>query len=376
MPLTERQLNRATLDRQLLLERRAVDVVEGVHRVVALQAQEPASPYIALWNRLAGFDPMELGAAFAGGSIVKSSLVRITLHAVTAGDYPRFHAAMVSSLRASRLHDGRYRETGLAIADADGLLLHVLDFARTPRSKAEIEALITERLGAPQPRMWWAYRTFAPLHHVPAGPPWSFSLRSRFRAAPSTLPAEERAAATRHLVRRYLEGFGPASVVDVAQFTILRRPVVREALAALGEDIVRLEGPDGAELYDIAGASIPGGDELAPPRLLPMWDSVLLAYADRSRVIPPDYRRRVIHQNGDTLPTLLVDGRVAGVWRLLDGAIEASAFRALTKADWIGLESEAAALTGFLLARDPKVYSRYHRWWSKLEAAEVRVFGR
>ncbi|MEO7664976.1 MAG: winged helix DNA-binding domain-containing protein [Candidatus Limnocylindrales bacterium] len=374
MHLTERQLNRATLDRQLLLRRGRLPAVEGVRRVVALQAQEPPSPYIALWNRLAAFEAADLDAAFASGAIVKSPLVRMTLHAVVADDYPPFHAAMVSSLRAARLYDGRFRDAGLTIADADELLPRILEFAAAPRSKGEIEALITERFGTPRPRLWWAYRTYAPLHHVPAGPPWSFGSKSRFRAAPSTLPIGQEAAATRHLVRRYLGGFGPASVIDVTQFTMLRRPVVREALVGLGDGISQVEGPGGAELFDIAGASIPRGDEPAPSRLLPMWDSILLAYADRSRIIPPEYRRRIILQNGDTLPTLLVDGQVAGVWRLLDGAIEASSFHRLTKAEWRGLESEAAALAGFLAARDLRAYSRYHHWWSKLEAAEVRVF--
>ena len=102
MTLTARRLNRATLGRQLLLHREPLDVAEAVRRVVALQAQEAPSPYLALWNRLAGFDPADLDAAFARKIVVKATLLRITLHAVHADDYPAFHNAMVPSLRASR----------------------------------------------------------------------------------------------------------------------------------------------------------------------------------------------------------------------------------------------------------------------------------
>ncbi len=164
--LTTRRLNRATLARQLLLARERLDVAEAVRRVVALQAQEAASPYLALWNRLDSFDPADLDAAFAAQAVVKATLMRITLHAVHAEDYPAFHAAMVPSLRASRLHDRRYTSTGLSIAHADAVLPEVLEFAARPRSKAEVEGLLEARFGEPKPRMWWALRTFAPLLHT------------------------------------------------------------------------------------------------------------------------------------------------------------------------------------------------------------------
>jgi hypothetical protein len=104
-----------------------------------------------------------------------------------------------------------------------------------------------------------------------------------------------------------------------------------------------------------------------------MWDSVLLAYADRGRVIPPAYRALVIRRNGDVLPTLLVDGHVAGVWRLAGDGIEATAFHELPERAWQGLADEAWALVSFLAARDPAVYRRYAHWWKELPAAEVRV---
>jgi Winged helix DNA-binding domain len=375
--LTHRRLNRATLGRQLLLHRESLEVVEAVRRVVGLQAQAPESPYLALWNRLAGFDPAALDAAFTEYAVVKATLVRIALHVVHAGDYPAFHDAMVPYLRAPRLGDTRFTRSGVSIAEADALVPHLLEFATRPRTAAEIEGLLDTRLGGHKPGVWWALRTYAPLLHAPDGGPWSFGSRS-FVAAAAQLPAEHipperRDESVRWLVRRCLEGFGPASVPDIAQFTLLKRSVVRDALRAPGDGVVELPGPDGTELFDVPGAPLPEEDTPAPPRLLPMWDNILLAYFDRSRVIPPAYRRLVLRQNGDVLPTLLVDGYVAGVWRVVEGGIEAMAFDSLPDEAWAGLAAEAAALTRFLAEREPIVYSRYAHWWAKLPSAEVRL---
>jgi hypothetical protein len=373
MRLTARRLNRATLGRQLLLRREPLDVVDAVRRVVALQAQEAASPYLALWNRLATFDPADLDAAFADHAVVKATLLRVTLHAVHAQDYPAFHNAMLPSLRASRLGDRRFTTTGLSVADADALVPHLLEFAARPRSKAEIEDLLEARLGDRKPRVWWALRTFAPLLHAPTGGPWSFGAPSSFVAARTKLGPEPLDESVQWLVLRYLEAFGPASVPDFAQFTMLRRPLALQALRALADKVEELEGPDGATLFDVPGALLPAGDTPAPPRLLPMWDSILLAYSDRSRVIPPDYRRLVTRQNGDVLPTLLVDGYVAGVWRPVEGGIEATAFHRLSDEAWSGLGAEAGALVAFLADREPTVYRRYAHWWTTLPSAEVRL---
>ena len=373
--LTARQLNRATLARQLLLERQALDPVQAMRHMVALQAQEPASPYVAMWNRLDGFDPAQLDAAFADAAMIKASLMRITLHAVTTEDYPAFHAAMVDTLRAARLNDKRFKETGLSVEDADDLIPQLRRFVARPRSKADIEGLLERQLGAPpSARLWWALRTYAPIRHAPTGEPWSFKVRADYLAAPRSkrVPTD---AATQHLVRRYLEGFGPATAQDVGQFSLLRMSTVRPALEAMEDELVTLEGPGGAVLFDIADGAIPDGDTPAPPRLLAMWDSILLAYADRSRVIPDDYRSTVIRINGDVLPTVLVDGYVAGVWRPLDGGVEVTAFEKLSRATWQALEGEAASLVTLLAGRDPDAYSRYGNWWPKLPSTERRTIG-
>jgi hypothetical protein len=373
MPLTARELNRATLARQLLLERARLGVPAALERIFVLQAQEPASPYLALWARLRDFDPAGLDAAFADATVLKAPLVRLTLHAVLAGDYPALHNAMAPSLRASRVYDRRYTTSGLAEEDADAAVPKLLDFAAEPRAKADMEAHLAG-FGDGAQRMWWALRTFAPLVRVPGNGPWSFDARSPYVTASERLAPDERQASVRHLVRRYLQAFGPASVVDLAQFSMLGRPLLRAALGELDE-VERLEGPDGTGLFDLAGLPRPDGDTPAPPRLLPMWDSTLLAYADRGRVIPPDFRKLVTRNNGDVLPTLLVDGYVAGVWRPVGGRIEATAFAPLPEKAWAGLQAEATALLAFLADRDPAVYRRYGHWWAKLPDGEVRLLG-
>ena len=377
MALTHRQLNRATLARQLLLGRERCDVADAVGRVVALQAQDAASPYLALWNRIDAFDPDDLTAAYADHRVLKAPLMRITLHAVRAEDYPAFRRAMISSLRASRVGDRRFRGLGIAVEQADALVPDLLTFLREPRTNAEIDGWVRQRCGElPAPGVWWALRTYGPFVHAPTGGPWSFGPRPAYRSAPAvplgrhlggTDQAGDRSgeqAAIRSLIGRYLDGFGPAAIADIAQFTLLRRSVIRDAAATM-DDLVAMTGPEGGALLDRPPGPLPDPDTVAPPRLLGMWDNVLLAYADRSRLIPPAYRRHVIKQNGDVLPTVLIDGQVAGIWRPVDGRIEIGAFHPLTEPDWAALEVEAAALHAMLADREPPIYRRFAHWWVK-----------
>ncbi|MBC9713565.1 AlkZ family DNA glycosylase [Streptomyces sp. TRM66268-LWL] len=375
MTLTARRLALATLDRQLLLERRRIDVADAVRSLCALQAQTPASPYLALWNRIADFAPEDLDAAFADGRIVKAGLMRITLHAVHAEDYPAFHAAMVSCLRAARLYDRRFTDTGLTAADADALLVELTAYLQEPRTGAEAEAEVVARRGEGVERAWWALRTYAPLHHVPAGGgPWSFGHRNTFRAAPAAreVTADE---GVQELLLSYLRAFGPATAKDFARFTLLPSPTVKRAVEALGEALCPVGGPARAPLYDLPGATVPDEDVPVPPRLLPMWDSSLLAHVVPGRFLPQEFRPAAVRRNGDVLPCLLVDGQVAGVWRSLDGGgLELTAFRQLSAGEWRGLTEEAERLVTWLADREPEVYRRYGHWWDKgMPGVDTRV---
>lgn len=374
MQLTARQLNRTALHRQLLLDRQPLGVVEAVRHLVALQAQHAASPYLALWNRLAGFDPAELDAAFAEHRIVKASLLRITLHAVAAEDHPALHALMQPTLRASRLGDRRFTRTGLTSTDADASLPEVLAFLGEARTNAEMQVMTAERFGdMSETGLWWALRTYAPLIHAPTGPPWTFGHRPAYRVAPTIPYPGDRAAAMPALARRYLRAYGPATAADLSQFSTLYRPPAREAFAALADELVQHTGPDGKPIVDLADATIADEDVPAPPRLLGMWDNALLAHADRDRLIPAEVKPLVIRRNGDVLPMVLVDGTVAGIWRPTERGIEVTAFRQLPSAAWDGLAEEAASLAGMLADREPRVFSRYAHWWTSISGTQVRT---
>ncbi|MZD04854.1 winged helix DNA-binding domain-containing protein [Streptomyces sp. SID5785] len=387
--ISARALNRSTLARQLLLERAEVSAEDAVRRVVALQAQQPASPFVALWNRVAGFDPADLDALFSAYRVVKSTMMRITLHAVHVDDYPALRAAVEPTVRGARLRDRRFRDSGLTEADAARLLPELLARAEQPCGGPELKEWLREAAGLQEDvalPAWRMLRQYAPLWHAPSErAPWGFVSGGgqEFVAAgegsrPGLEGDDAAAAGMRALVLRYLAGFGPATVSDVAQFALVQKGRVRAAIRELGAGVVE-SGPteDGAEvLYDVPDGVVPDEDTAAPPRLLPMWDSTLLAYADRGRVIPPAYRKLVTRVNGDVLPTVLVDGYVAGVWRVAqDGAgIEVGAFDALPAPVWEALEAEARGLHALLAGREVSAYRRYDHWWVKgLPVTRTRV---
>jgi len=373
MRLTLRQLNRATLGRQLLLRREPHGVVDTVRRLLALQAQEPPSPYLALWNRLDPFEPAKLDQAFAEHAVIKATLLRMTLQAVHADDYAFLHEAMQPTTR-TRVLDRRFTSTGMTAAEVDALVPELKSFAAsTPRTNADMDARAAEVIpGRPSARAWWAMRTFGPFMHAPTGGAWSFGQRPSYLAAPDGRRPDDPEVALQNLVRRYLGAFGPASIQDIAQFALVQRSRARAAVGAISGELTRHAGPDGTDLFDVPEGQLPPEDSPAPPRLLPMWDSVLLAQADRSRIIPADYRPLITRKNGDVLPALLIDGFVAGVWRPLNDRIEVRAFRQLTEDDWAGVAREACALSALIAGRDPRVYSRYGHWWQDLPAVEAR----
>ena len=372
---TREALTYETMVRQGLSSRRPVGVVEAVRSVLALQAQEPAAPYLALWNRIEGFDANDLDRALVDGSIVKASLFRFTLHAVDAGDVPWARAAMQSRVRDAGYHDV-LDDIGLSAKRVDEILERLSTVMGEPHGSADMERVLSELVPeADDPaRLWSALRTVGAFRHAPTADTWSFGRRPAF--LPCTVAANDEPAATAELVRRYLTAFGPATVADLSQFTILKRSALREVVEAMA-DVVAIAGPDGAQLVDVNdGRPRPEADMAAlPPRLLGMWDSVLLAYADRSRVIPDEHRPHVIRRNGDVLPTVVAGGLVRGVWRALTDAIEVRALEPLDDATLDSLDEEARDLRRLLADREPAAFSRFGRWWDRLPDGPTITIG-
>jgi nucleotide-binding universal stress UspA family protein len=212
--------------------------------------------------------------------------------------------------------------------------------------------------------VWWLVRRQSTLVHVPDGVPWAFGRRPMMVAAASWLSDEgfaEEAAAVEHLVRRYLTAFGPATAADLAQWSGLSAAALRPGIDAVAER--RFADERGRQLLDVADAPLPDADVPAPPRLLPMWDSTLLAFDDRTRMMSDEDRLRVIARNGDVAPTFIVDGRVGGLWWAdHEGGrthIELEPFRPLGAADRTALEAEGERMARFLEPLEPRVYGRY-----------------
>ena len=314
--LTARELNRATLARQLLLERADLDVVNAVERIAGLQAQEPASPHIGLWTRLARFEPADLDRALAERTVVKGTLMRSTLHIVSAADYLHLWPAIVPLLDSIRRQD-RVRPPSPASLAA--LRARAEAFTAEPRGLGELREHLGESDGlTPDEVVWWIRRRVA-FAHAPSDVPWSFGRRPRLAHALAWLGADGWPAtdeALERLVRRYLGAFGPATAADLAQWSGLAVGKLRPGIAAVDAagDLRRFSDERGREVLDLDGAPLPEPDIPAPPRLLPMWESTLLAFADRTRLISDEDRRVVVARNGDTLPTFTIDGVVAGLW--------------------------------------------------------------
>ena len=372
---TREALTYETMVRQGLSSRRPVGVADAVRSVLALQAQEPAAPYLALWNRIEGFDANDLDRALADGAIVKASLFRFTLHAVDAGDLPWARAAMQSRVRDAGYHDV-LDDIGLTAQRVDEILERLSTVMAEPHDNADMEQVLSELVpeaGDPA-RLWSALRVVGAFRNAPTTDPWSFGRRPAF--LPCTVAANDEPAATAELVRRYLTAFGPATVADMSQFTILKRSALREVVESMA-DVVTVAGPDGSQLIDVNGGGPRPEAEMAPlpPRLLGMWDSVLLAYADRSRVIPDEHRPHVIRRNGDVLPTVVVEGLVRGVWRASTDAIEVRALEPLDDATLDSLDNEARDLRRLLADREPAVFSRFGRWWDRLPDGPTITIG-
>ena len=333
--LTLRELNRATLARQLLLERNKIGAVAAIERVAGLQAQWPPSPYIGLWARLAGFERRTLERAVERAEVLKPTVMRGTLHLITARDYPLFYAAlkdMPTWFQPRHLEHARALLAGaraLAPLTQNELVAHVESHGHE---------------GADARRIMHAVRRHAHLLHNAESARWTTAPRVVYHPypEPSELdPAEARTA----LVHRYLRAFGPATNADIADWSGLR---VRDFNHAL-DGLPTYRSEDGKELFDVPRAPLPPADTRAPVRFLPKWDNTLLAFADRRRVIADEVRRTVIGKNGDVAATVLVDGFVAATWSYdRKGVVSVEYLAQVTRTQRAAVAEEAARLQEWL----------------------------
>lgn len=347
--LTLRELNRALLARQLLLERRSLSVARAVERLGALQAQWSRSPYIALWSRLDGFEISQLERALATGKVVKATLLRSTLHIVSSADYATFAAAIVAA-RRERI------ESSFPGVSLDAVASRLREATgEPPRSWDEWRELVVGLAGRPiKPGEIWPLWTVGFMHarlvHLPPSGTYGFYRGAQFTPADEWLrtPALAPDAPMAHVVSRYLTAFGPGSVDDMASWIGVPTPAIRSALETLVVREFRDEG--GRRLYDLPRLPLPAGDMPAPVRFLPKWDSALLAYAppERERILLERYRKRVIAPNGDVAQTFLVDGFVAGTWKTEKRRLRLEPFEPLPKSVCSELEAEGERLFAFL----------------------------
>jgi hypothetical protein len=336
--MTLGELNRATLARQLLLERRRLGALPAIERLAGMQAQWPPSPYIGLWSRLEGFCRDALERAIRRGDVVKASLMRGTLHLVTAREYALYFAALRETVFWG---DGSHLQSGLAAAPG------MRELARTGQlSVRDALDYLGREHGHPEVaarRIFYVARRHAHLLSAPESALWSARPQSRYQAYPEP-EAMEVAAARSGLVRRYLAAFGPASKADIAEWSGLRMADFEQAL----EPLRRFRDEKGRELYDLPRAPRPSADTPAPVRFLPMWDNLLLAHADRTRFVADEHRRALVARNGVVAQTVLVDGVVAATWRAEKGRVAVEPFAPLPRAVRREVDEEAAHLEAWL----------------------------
>jgi len=351
--LSLRELNRATLARQLLLRRHRIAAVRAVERLAGIQAQWPPSPYIGLWSRIDGFRADQLARAVMRRTVIKATLMRTTLHLVTAEDYLAY-AGIYRERRIAELQRQLAAFGDEADFAAEGARLAALA-AEEPRTRPELlAALGRQKLRVEDRRpwlVWYGLAAHAGLINGPSASAWrSNTAGGTFVPARAWLgrdPAGGDAGAA-YLVRRYLAAFGPASRQDIGQWTGLPLGILDAGIERLV--LRRFEDELGRELLDLPRAPLPRGDTPAPPRFLPRWDNLLLAHDVRTRVVTDEHRPVVVRRNGDIDETFLVDGFVAGQWSFVGGRVRLRPFAPLPRVARRELEEEARRLEAFFRA--------------------------
>jgi len=349
--LSLRALNRATLDRQLLLRRHSMTARQAVRHLAGLQGQAPLAPYVGLWTRLSAFTPNALSDLLTARTVVRAAVMRGTVHVVDTADFATFRPLFSPLLTA--VLDTNFRR-GLAGADPAEV---ARDAAELLTGRTLTRAQIGRELAARWPGadpMSLAY-TATYLHPVVQVPPrgiWGKSAQATWTSAQAWLGSSPQAGPEAgepvdQLALRYLAAFGPATVADIQMWSGLTR--LREVTGRL--PLRRLRGPDGAELLDLADTPLPDEDAPAPPRFLPEYDNVLLSYADRQRVIPHARQPPLWPGNGATQGTVLLDGLWNALWEITrkDGSavLTVTPFRALTPPEEADLAEEGARLLAF-----------------------------
>jgi hypothetical protein len=347
--LTRRELNRALLERQLLLERRSLTTVHAVERLGGLQAQSTPSPYLSLWTRLEPFAREDLTRALSRRRLVKALVQRGTLHVLTPGDYWAFSTARreLGGLLWPPSYEARLPAARIArLAE-----LVVAELGSGERTFKEVRALLEphEAPGVNATFLWRRVQGRASIVHVPPSGIWGYGGQGVYAAADAVIPGEPPPAeeAFDLLVRRYLAAYGPATKQDVGQWAGIPR------LAPIAASFERLrlrtfQDELGRTLYDLPRAPLPDPESDAPVRLVPRFDNLVLSHADRSRVlgdIPPS---RIVTKNGIVHATILVDGFVAGTWQLEQGRVRLEPYARLAGDVKRALDEEVERLEAFV----------------------------
>jgi hypothetical protein len=336
--LTEADLRRALLARQLLLRRSRLALPDALQRVGGLQSQYAPTMYIGLWSRIARFRRDDLTHALEERTVVQGTLLRVTIHLVAADDYWPMAIAIRDARRRWWLRAATKRTDEATVVVAAERVRAALD-AQGQLSARDIERLVGQQ-AADGVGLW------LDLVRVPPSGTWARRRADLFAAAEDWLgppPALAADDAVDLLVRRYLGAFGPATPQEIAAWSGLGVKEVGPALARVA--LRRFRTDDGEQLVDLPRQPIPGPDAEVPVRFLSNWEALLLVHARRAAVLREDDRPRIFHTKlPQSLPTFLVDGQVAGTWRYHAGRIELDPFRPLAAAKRRLLEDEAERL--------------------------------
>ena len=337
--LTTRALNRALLTRQLLLERSRLPLARAVEQIGGVQAQYAPSAYVGLWSRLEGFQRDELTRALERRRVVQGTLMRETIHLVSARDYWPLALGTRAARREWWLRTQRPRVEAARVERAAERVRALL--ADGPRSRAELQREL-------DPAEWRGVGNWLDLVRAPPSGTWERRRADLYAAAESWLgpPRATEEEGIELLVRRYLGGFGPARAAEIAGWAGLPAAAVAAVLARLR--LRRFRDERGRELVDLPTAPLPHPETPAPPRFLPTWDATLLVHARRTEILPEEHRPRVFNtRTPQSVATFLVDGQVARTWRVERGRVALEPFRRLPRATRAALGEEAATLAAF-----------------------------